>query len=154
MHPAVFIDDLRGGLFILVITHHHVLAAEDYFPYLLLRVGGIDGDLQGVDRSSRCSQLRGIPGGIADKRSALGHSIPNCELKADFFEKPFGFRVEGSATDYYFHETSAESLGKFLIDLPVKDSVYSGNCKEYLHVRLRYDREKLFLEDLFYHQWN
>ena len=135
--PAVLGECLFGGLRVLVIARHRVLATYDHFTYtLLVRIE----DLHLHDTRQRTSARVELATHIIrcerDERRTLGHTVTDRHRELDAIEERLHFRVHRCTADDHLTELATESLNQLFTYLRANHFVQERHLQHPTYRRL------------------
>jgi len=152
MQPAVLVDSLCSGTFVLVVSQHHVHTPAHQFtrnPFRVFR--NHLGFHVGHGLSARGVQNL-IPAAVADKRRTLRHTVCNGVGEVDFTQKGFHFGVERCSSNYDFDKVSTEHFHGLLTNLFLDFIADDRQVQQQFSELVVHFRENVFLENLFHNQ--
>ena len=148
MEPSVSIDSLSSSLWVLVVTKHHIHTLTDDFACNVVWVWTVNLNFHAWHLLSARTLSEVFPVFVADDRSALSHSVTNCDREVDTSEEVANLFVERSAAYNNFVDIATERLEDLLANLAVNDVAETWYAEHELHARSLEEREYASAYDL------
>ena len=148
MVPAVAVDGLAGGLFVLIVAEHGVQSAGKNLAGNVLRIGRVDLHLHVVGCLAAGAWGEIVPVFVADDGGALRGAVAYSIGKFDALEELLHLLVEGCAADDDFVHVSAEGLEHLLADHLTHLLGDDGHLQQQAHTVVLHLREHLLADDL------